>query len=116
MHVHADDLQARGVAARPQHGRGIVERHAELAGLQAGAVMSLDLTISALANAYRSGALTPAALVEKLLAERRKHAVHNIWISVVPDEALRARARDATKRTPLRGVRRPRVSDRATPS
>ena len=52
--------------------------------------MSLDLTIGALANAYRSGALTPAALVEKLLVERRKHAAHNIWISVVADEALRA--------------------------
>ena len=67
-------------------------RHA--AGLQAGAVMSLDLTIGTLANAYRSGALTPTALVEKLLVERRKHAAHNIWISVVTDEALRARARE----------------------
>ena len=56
--------------------------------------MSLDLTIGALANAYRSGELTPTALVEKLLVERRKYAVHNIWISVVPDEALRARARE----------------------
>ncbi len=56
--------------------------------------MSLDLTIGTLANAYRSGALTPAALVEKLLVERRKHAAHNIWISVVTDEALRARARE----------------------
>jgi allophanate hydrolase len=56
--------------------------------------MSLDLTIGALANAYQSGELTPAALVERLLVERRKHAVHNIWISVVPDEALRARARE----------------------
>ena len=54
--------------------------------------MSLDLTIGALANAYRSGALTPTALVEKLLVERRKHAAHDIWISVVTDEALRARA------------------------
>ena len=56
--------------------------------------MSLDLTIGALANAYRSGALTPTALVEKLLVERRKHAAHEIWISVVTDEALRARARE----------------------
>jgi len=55
--------------------------------------MSLDLTIGTLANAYRSGALSPAALVEKLVVERRKHATHNIWISVVTDEALRARAR-----------------------
>jgi len=29
--------------------------------------MSLDLTIGTLANAYRSGTLSPVALVEKLL-------------------------------------------------
>ncbi len=61
-----------------------------------------------LANAYRSGALTPTALVEKLLVERRKHAAHNIWISVVTDEALRARARELAdidpKSLPLYGI------------
>jgi allophanate hydrolase len=61
--------------------------------------MSLDLTIGALANAYRSGALSPAALVENLLMERRKHAAHNIWISEVPDDALRARAHDSLVKT-----------------
>jgi allophanate hydrolase len=70
--------------------------------------MSLDLTIGTLASAYRSGALSPAALVEKLLVERRKHAAHNIWISVVTDEALRARARELAdidpKSLPLYGI------------
>jgi allophanate hydrolase len=54
--------------------------------------MSRDLTISALAAAYCSRALTPAALVEELIVERRKHAAHNIWISEVGDDALRERA------------------------
>jgi allophanate hydrolase len=62
--------------------------------------MSLDLTLDALASAYRTGALTPAALVEKLIVERRKHSAHNIWISVVTDDALRARARELADRQP----------------
>jgi len=70
--------------------------------------MSLDLTIGTLASAYRSGALSPIALVEKVLVERRKHAAHNIWISVVTDEALRARARELAdidpKSLPLYGI------------
>ncbi|HEV7605809.1 MAG TPA: allophanate hydrolase [Steroidobacteraceae bacterium] len=56
--------------------------------------MSLDLTISALAAAYRSRAMTPAALVEKLLVARREHAADNIWVSEVGEDALRARARE----------------------
>ena len=62
--------------------------------------MSLDLTLDTLAHAYRSGALTPAALVEKLIVERRRHSAHNIWISVVTDDALRARARQLADRHP----------------
>ena len=56
--------------------------------------MSLDLTLTNLTGAYRSRALTPAALVEKILVERRRHSAHNIWISEVSDDALRARARE----------------------
>ena len=56
--------------------------------------MSLDLTLDTLASAYRSGTLTPMALVEQLLVERRRHSAHNIWISEVSDDALRARARE----------------------
>jgi allophanate hydrolase len=56
--------------------------------------MSLDLSITTLAGAYRAGTLTPATLVEKLLIERRRHASHHLWISEVPDESLRARARE----------------------
>jgi allophanate hydrolase len=56
--------------------------------------MSLDLTISGLSRAYRSGELRPTALVEALLQERAKHRAHNIWISEVDPAALLARARD----------------------
>ena len=70
--------------------------------------MSLDLTITSLAESYRSGALTPAALVEKLLVERRKYPAHNIWISEVSDDALRTRARELDgidpKSLPLYGI------------
>jgi len=56
--------------------------------------MTLDLTLSSLTRAYRSRTLTPAALVEQLLAARRAHTANNIWISEVGDDALRARARE----------------------
>jgi allophanate hydrolase len=62
--------------------------------------MTMDLTIASLAHAYRARTLTPAALVEELLKKRRKHAAHNIWISEVDDEALRARARALSKSDP----------------
>ena len=70
--------------------------------------MSLDLTLSTLSSAYCSGALTPAALIEEILAERRRHAAHNIWIAEVGDGALRARARELAgvdpKSLPLYGI------------
>ena len=56
--------------------------------------MTLDLTITSLSRAYRSGTLTPGSLVETLLAGRDKHAANNIWISTVDDASLRARARE----------------------
>jgi len=62
--------------------------------------MTLDLTIATLSTAYRAGTLTPLALVERLLVERRKHAAHHIWISEVSDDALRARARELTNVDP----------------
>ena len=55
-------------------------------------LMSLDLAISALRRAYRSGALRPTGLVDALLRERPNHRAHNIWISEVEPAALRARA------------------------
>jgi allophanate hydrolase len=70
--------------------------------------MSLDLSIATLAAAYQSGALTPTSLVEDLLLERRKQAAHNIWISEVSDDDLRARAWDLAeldpKTLPLYGI------------
>jgi allophanate hydrolase len=70
--------------------------------------MTLDLSCTTLSAAYRSGALTPMALVEKLLTERRRHTAHNIWISEVPDETLRARARELAgidpRSLPLYGI------------
>jgi allophanate hydrolase len=42
--------------------------------------MSLDLTIGTLANAYRSGALSPAALVEKAAGRATQHAAHNMHL------------------------------------
>jgi allophanate hydrolase len=62
--------------------------------------MTLDLSLPALAQGYRSGALTPLALVEALIVKRREFARHNIWISEVDDDALRARARDLMGQKP----------------
>jgi allophanate hydrolase len=56
--------------------------------------MTLDLTLANLTRAYRSRTLTPAALVEQLIAARRVHTANNIWISEVSDDALRARAQE----------------------
>ncbi|HYJ41792.1 MAG TPA: allophanate hydrolase [Steroidobacteraceae bacterium] len=70
--------------------------------------MTLDLTISSLTRAYRAGTLTPSKLVERLIAERAKHAASNIWISSVDDASLRYRARqlDVADQTslPLYGI------------
>jgi len=70
--------------------------------------MTLDLTIASLSRAYRAGTLTPSKLVDRLIAERAKHAAHNIWISSVDDAALRYRARqlDVADQTslPLYGI------------
>jgi allophanate hydrolase len=55
--------------------------------------MTLDLSIASLARRYAARDLTPSQLVESLLAARHTFDAHNIWISDVPDEALRARGR-----------------------
>jgi allophanate hydrolase len=55
--------------------------------------MTLDLSIASLRGRYTARQLTPTQLVESLLAARHTFDAHNIWISDVSDEALRARAR-----------------------
>jgi len=55
--------------------------------------MTLDLSITSLARRYAARDLTPSQLIESLLAARHTFDAHNIWISDVSDEALRARAR-----------------------
>jgi allophanate hydrolase len=55
--------------------------------------MTLDLSINSLARRYAARDLTPSQLIESLLATRHDFDAHNIWISDVSDEALRARAR-----------------------
>jgi allophanate hydrolase len=51
------------------------------------------LDLSSLASAYRSRTLTPVALIEQLLVERRRHSANNIWITEIDDETLREQAR-----------------------
>ncbi len=70
--------------------------------------MTLDLTLGALASAYRSRALTPTKLVDTLLEARPRHRAHNIWISEFDAATLRARAREleslAPESLPLYGI------------
>ncbi len=55
--------------------------------------MSLDLSITSLRGRYAVRELTPSQLVESLIATRNSFASHNLWISQVSDDSLRARAR-----------------------
>jgi allophanate hydrolase len=68
----------------------------------------LDLSITTLAGAYRSGTLTPLALVESLIERRREFRSYNLWIHEINDETLRARARAlaniAPESLPLYGI------------
>jgi allophanate hydrolase len=64
--------------------------------------MTADLSLTTLRAAYLSGALTPARLVETLIAERGRHASHNIWIAPVSDDALRARAQELATADPAK--------------
>ncbi len=50
------------------------------------------LTIAALRRAYRSGALTPTALVELVLERLAGDDAHRVWISRFDATALRAQA------------------------
>jgi allophanate hydrolase len=61
---------------------------------------TLDLTLGTLQQAYRSGALTPATLVEQLIAARARWPSHGIWITPVSDDALRARAAELALHDP----------------
>jgi allophanate hydrolase len=56
--------------------------------------MTLDLSITTLRGRYIARELTPSQLVESLLATRHSFDAHNIWISLVSEAALRARARE----------------------
>jgi len=55
--------------------------------------MTPDLGIASLARRYAARELTPSQLVESLIAARNSFDTHNIWISQVGEESLRARAR-----------------------
>ncbi len=69
--------------------------------------MNLDLSLAALRGAYEAGSLTPTRLVEALIARRREFPDHHIWIHEIPDDELRARARDLEAKPaslPLYGV------------
>jgi allophanate hydrolase len=52
-----------------------------------------DMRIPALREAYRSGGLTPAGLVEEILELSAAHAAHNLWITPPDRRALLAQAR-----------------------
>jgi len=49
----------------------------------------MNLSISALHDLYRQGALTPRALLGQLRLRIGAHAAHNVWICVLDDAALR---------------------------
>jgi allophanate hydrolase len=70
--------------------------------------MKTDLSITTLRGRYATRELTPSRLVESLIATRNDFAAHNIWISQVGDDALRARARQldgiAPDSLPLYGI------------
>ena len=60
----------------------------------------INLSLDSLLAAYRSRALTPLQVVEFICEQRRRYTSHNIWISQVDDDALRARARELAARPP----------------
>jgi allophanate hydrolase len=60
----------------------------------------INLSLESLSAAYRSGALTPLQVVDFIIAQRPKWSSHNIWIAPVPDDELRARARELATRSP----------------
>lgn len=65
-----------------------------------GAAAGLPSTIGELRDAYAAG-LSPVDVVEALLSRREREGVDGtVWISVSPDQALRARAAQLTKQGP----------------
>lgn len=62
--------------------------------------LALSLDIANLHRLYRSGALTPAGLVDFLLEKMAGEDTHRVWISRLDAEALRAYARALDGRTP----------------
>ena len=60
----------------------------------------MNLGITALLNAYRSGEITPRALVEWLIEAQRQPDTHNVWISSVGASDLRRRAEELEELSP----------------
>src|SRR5471032_2533280 len=54
---------------------------------------ALSLDFHTVRNGYRSGELSPSLLVEDILARIARKGEDHVWISRVPDEALRAAAK-----------------------
>src|SRR4030081_1418410 len=54
---------------------------------------TLSLDFHTLRTGYRSGTLTPSRLVEAIIARIGRNGDDHVWISRVPDEALRAAAK-----------------------
>lgn len=68
----------------------------------------LDLNLSSLRKQYAEGGLTPSAVIEEIIRRRAATRDHHIWIHEIPDDELRARAKDLEARgdqaLPLWGV------------
>lgn len=62
--------------------------------------MDRVLTVSGLLASYRSGQLTPSAMVNEVLARIAKAGDDKVWISRFSDDVLRARARALDERDP----------------
>ena len=58
------------------------------------------LDLIRLEEAYAAGDLTPLRLVEAILADIARRGADSVWISLVPEERLRARAADLARRGP----------------
>ena len=59
-----------------------------------------SLDIATLAAAYRDGSASPADTVDTVLRRIARDAANPVWIARVPDDALRARAAELTRRGP----------------
>jgi allophanate hydrolase len=60
----------------------------------------IDLTISALLDAYRARRVTPVDVIEQICAELAQSQRQNVWITVLPREDLLRHARSLQDRDP----------------